>query len=475
MGAAPPGRGWKTSRLAALLAALVATDGAPAAAQEPLMSPARTVASCEDKRTLTATAQALGVNLVINRVNAWIADQDFARVDFGSWASNLKFGWQWDETQFTTNMFAHPYHGALYFTAGRANCLSFWESIPITFFGSWTWEFMGERWRPSLNDFWMTGFGGVAMGEMMHRVAAAIIDERATGSERLTRELGALLVDPIGGLNRLFRGQWTRQGPNPPDRIPRTYLFRANVGGRRVREGTDEGPGTLSPTLLVDVVLGDAFESVYRAPFDVTTTFAQLSPDGGGLNVLRASGRLYGFELTTPESRNRHQVAVQQRFDYVNNPAYRFGEQSLEVGLHSRWRIGPSGLRMSTRLTGEVVMLGAIDALDAGAGGRTIDFGPGLGAAVEASVERNGTTYISLYNRVRYLRSVSGAPADHTILFSGFDVTVPITDRIGIGAYVSGDRRRSYYADFPDDVRTYVETRLYATVVLDGRAPAEAR
>ena len=226
---------------------------------------------------------------------------------------------------------------------------------------------------------------------------------------------------------------------------------------------------------LLDVTLGDGFDSPYQAPFDVMSMLAQVSPDGGGLNVLRAAGRLYGVELTEAESWHRHQLVINQRFDYVNNPAYRFGEQSLEAGLHSRWRTGPSGLRVSTRFTGEVVMLGAIDALDAGAGRRTIDFGPGLGAAVEASVEHNGVAYLSFYNRARYLRSVSGAPADHTILFSGVEVTVPLTDRLGLGAYVSGDRRRSYYADFPDDVRTYVETRIFARWVLDGRIPPEAR
>jgi hypothetical protein len=108
-------------------------------------------------------------------------------------------------------------------------------------------------------------------------------------------------------------------------------------------------------------------------------------------------------------------------------------------------------------------MLGAIDALDAGMGQRDIDYGPGLGALLEVSLDLNGSTYVSFYNRVRYLRSVSGAPADHTILFSGFDVTIPLTSEIGIGAYVSGDSRYSHYSDLPNDSRSYLETRIYVT------------
>lgn len=433
----------------------------PAAGQLPRPGATSTVTACEGKQTMVAVGQALAVNLVINRADAWLFDWDWARVNFESWSRNLELGWQWDETQFGINMFVHPYHGSLYVDAARANCLSYWEAIPVAFLGSWTWEFFGEKWRPSLNDFWMTGFGGVAMGEMLHRVSRAIIDEEATGGERITRELAALAVNPVGGLNRLVRGQWTGRGVNPVDRLPESYMFRAKAGGRTVREdGSPAGP-TTSPTLLLDVAYGDIFETESEAPFDVINVLAQVSPDGGGLNILRAVGRLYGKDLSDRDSWQRHQVVISQRFDYVNNPVYHFGEQSLEVGLQSLWRVGPSGFRLRTRLAGDVVLLGAIDALDAGLGQRAIDYGPGLGVIAELALERAGTTYVSLYNRVRYLRSVSGAPANHNILFSGLDVTIPVTSQLGIGAYMSGDRRRSYYEDFPKDERSYLETRIY--------------
>jgi hypothetical protein len=211
----------------------------------------------------------------------------------------------------------------------------------------------------------------------------------------------------------------------------------------------------------LDVAYGDVFETEYRAPFDVITMLAQVSPDGGGLNILRVVGRLYGKEFTDRTAWSRHQLVIGQRFDYVNNPVYHFGEQSLEVGLLSRFRTGPAGLRVSTRLAGNLVMLGAIDALDAGLGTRLIDYGPGLGVIAEITLERGGHTYASFYNRVRYLRSVSGAPANHNLFFSGLDVSIPVTSQIAIGAHVSGDQRRSYYEDLPKDVRSYLETRIY--------------
>jgi hypothetical protein len=281
------------------------------------------------------------------------------------------------------------------------------------------------------------------------------------GRERVTREIAAFLVDPMRGANRLLRGEWNEQRANPPDRLPESYLFRASVGGRTIRERGRSDDPTRSPTLLIDVTLGDVFDTRRSAPFDVITLHAQISPDGGGVNILRGTGRLWGRDLTSRVRWHRHQLLINQRFDYVNNPAYHFGEQSLETGIESRWRTGPGGLRIQSRVAADVVMLGAIDALDPGRGIRDTDYGPGLGAIVEVALERNGTRYLSWYNRVRYLRSVSGAPADHTILFSGFDLTVPIRPWLGIGAHISGDRRRSYYADFPKITRSYTETQVY--------------
>ncbi|HUF76316.1 MAG TPA: DUF3943 domain-containing protein [Longimicrobiales bacterium] len=433
------------------------------------------MASCENKRTLTAVTQALGVNVVINRVDAWVFGWDWANVGFESWSRNLGRGWKWDANQVAINMFVHPYHGSLYFGAARANCLNFWESIPVVFLGSWTWEYFGETWSPSLNDFYTTGLGGPALGEILYRLSTAVLDEEAQGSERIFRETAAMLINPLGGLNRLVRGQWTGRGVNPVDRLPTSYRFNAKVGGRRVEETQlPEGP-TISPTVLLDVSFGDVFETPYRAPFDVVNLLAQVSPDGGGLNLMRAVGRLWGTELTPRGSWHRHQLLINQRFDYVNNPVYHFGEQSLEIGIQSRFRTGPAGLRVTTRVAGDLVMRGAIQALDTGLGDREIDWGPGVGAIAELSLSADGTTYLSFYNRVRYLTSVSGVPADHTILFSGLDVTIPITRQLGIGAYLSGDRRVSDYKGFPDDDRSYAETRIYLTWTFAGSTPGRSR
>jgi hypothetical protein len=354
----------------------------------------------------------------------------------------------------------HPYHGALYFDSARANCLNFWQSIPVAALGSWTWEYFGETWRPSLNDFFMTTFGGVALGEVLHRVAASVRDNEARGGSRLSREVAALLIDPMGGLNRLLRGQWTHQGPNPPEHDPGAYLFRTSLGARRTRDTGEAARTVYSPTLLIDVSFGDPFERDFDAPFDVFALHSQVSPDGGGLNSLSAAGRLYGREITARGARHRHQIVVSQRYDYINNPVHRFGEQSVQAGLLSRWSLAGS-FRLRSQLTADLLPMGAIDAPQAGVGERTYDFGPGVGVVLDVALERNGVTYVSFYNRLRYLHTVSGAAADHSLLLSGLSLNVPLTRNLGLGAYLSGAERHSRYAADPDDERSYLETRVY--------------
>lgn len=455
-----------SARLGVLLAGIDAGAAAAQSRDSTLPPPA---ARTPRPRPLPALAQALAANLVVNRFDAHVLGADWARVGWSSWKHNLRLGWEWDENAFGTNMFAHPYHGGLYFNAGRANGLDFWQSAPLAFLGSWTWEYFGETHRPSLNDFFMTSFGGIALGEVFHRVAATLRDNRATGRSRLLRELGAAALDPIGAGNRLARGGWSRTGPNPPGHRPGQLLFRFNAGARRIRE--EDAPETIySPTMVVDVAYGDPFGPIVHTPFDVFDVRAQVSPAGGGLNQLRAAGRLFATGITGVEARHRHLFEVRQRFDYVNNPVYRFGAQGVEAGLLSRWWAGKT-VRLRSRVAVDGMLLGAIDAPFSGVGERSYDFGPGMGATVELALERRGVTYLTWYNRLEYLHTVSGAQADHAILFTGLEGTLPVGRGLGLGFHLSGDDRTSTYATAPDDRRRFLEARVFISWTDVNRPP----
>lgn len=416
--------------------------------------------SAPPKRVLGAVAQTLGINVVVNRFDAWVLGAWWARPGLKTWSHNLKYGWEWDENTFQTNMFAHPYHGGLYFNTGRANGLDFWESIPLSFLGSWTWEYFGEIHRPSLNDFFMTSVGGIALGELFHRLATGIRDNTARGSPRVWREIAALPLDPIGGLNRLARGEWRRVMPNPPEHDPVTRMVRVHGGARLTDAGLVQS-GAVFPSVAVDLRSGDPFHREYRDPWEVFWVRAVLS-SGGGLNVLRASGRLYAKEINRAAARHRHVFLVNQRYDYTSNPAQRVGGQSVELGIWSRWRLGDD-YTLRSQLFSDLVILGALDALGTGIGERTYDFGPGFGGRWEVALERRGVTYVVLSGQGEYFHTVSGASADHTVGLLGAEVSIPLGRHLGVAFHATRFLRRSRYSDRAAEERSFPEFRFLLT------------
>ena len=432
----------------------VQSDSVPAAPQRPIL----------------AVGEALLVNLVVNRADAWVLGEAWARSGWRTWSRNIRLGWEWDENNFSTNLFAHPYHGSLYFNSGRANGLDYWESATLALLGSWTWEYFGETNRPSLNDFFMTSLGGIALGEMFHRVGATIRDNRAAGGGRLRREVAALPFDPVGGLNRLLRGQWTALGSNPSEHDLGAFMLRAHAGARIAADSMTDSVATFG-TVLIDLRYGDPLRQAYGAPFDVFSVRIMMS-SGGGLNALRGAGRLFGTEMSGPASRHRHVFAVNQRFDYISNPAHKVGGQSVEAGIYSRWELG-RGFGLRTQAFGHGVMLGAIDAAVAGFGERTYDFGPGGGVRLEVSLERRGVTFVTVHGQTAYVHSVSGASGDHYVAFGGAEVTVPIMRGLGLGIHATHFSRLSRYDGLPDEVRDFPELRLLLnwTTAARPRAP----
>jgi hypothetical protein len=130
-----------------------------------LQGPTRACDGCPRRRPVPAILQTLGVNVVFNLAGRLRAEPDEYKVTPSSWWANLRHGFEWDYNGFKVNQFGHPYQGSLYFNAGRANGLSFWESAPLVAFGSATWEYFGERNYAAINDFVTTTMGGMALGE----------------------------------------------------------------------------------------------------------------------------------------------------------------------------------------------------------------------------------------------------------------------------------------------------------------------
>ena len=188
----------------------------------------RACEGCPRRSVGKALFQTTIINVFYEVANL-IRGQDTAKITPKTWWDNMEHGWVWDLDDFAVNQVGHPYQGNNYFTSGRANGLSFYESAALTAFGSSTWEYFGETNLPSVNDFINTTLGGIALGEMFHRAAWLVRDTRASGRGRLWKEIGATVLDPITGVNRFITGDASR--------VTREARRHGAVDARRVRVG----------------------------------------------------------------------------------------------------------------------------------------------------------------------------------------------------------------------------------------------
>ena len=240
-----------------------------------------------------------GLETVMTNVGVWsfdrfVMNEEFARINIHTIRSNVKNGFVWDNDQFSTNLFAHPYHGGLYFNTARSNGLSFWESVPYSFAGSLMWEVMAEREPPAINDLIATTCGGVALGEVTNRLSALVLDESKGGIERVGREVLGFVLSPMRGLNRLMSGQmWKRHTDfaRYHDEGLHPVRFSIGAGNRYLADDNHWFKGEQSPYIQLSLEYGDLLGSdrEYR-PYDyfscsLTANLAGNQPLIGSVNL----------------------------------------------------------------------------------------------------------------------------------------------------------------------------------------------
>ena len=413
------------------------------------------------KRTGTAIAEAMSINVLI-----WAFAQYGMEGESGahSWINldtmrdNLTYWFEWDPNHFSTNFFAHPYHGSMYFNSGRNNGMDYWSSSLLSLGGSFMWEVFMERHRPSVNDLIMTSTGGMFLGETLFRYANLIWDDSATGFNRVWREIVGTLLNPMGGINRLIHGDMatTRSTPNQT-RAPVQFLFSwaGNVVGRSANLSDQE----TSPVLEMLIVYGDPFKSgESRKPFDYfPIQFNLRFADETYLNVY-AYSLLAGKDLDSNENQN-HLIGIFQHYDYIRNEAIELGGTSFCGGIMSRFQLAPKARLTAIGHFGWMV-LGAsnneyvIDDL------RDYNYGTGFKAHVDLAFDLNRFGLFLVRWSLYKMYTLEGADgSDRLHLFQG-KYRIPIWKALGLGVQYTQYRRHSHYVNFPDVQQKLYEFRL---------------
>jgi hypothetical protein len=491
---------WKCSfALATLLASLLTTTPVRAQARAPVwdipwaleardmpafVRPAAsdTVATgamalpCPDcnppKRFWAATSELMAVEFIPWALTRYVRNGEWSRISPETWATNLKFPWQWDNNHFTNNQFAHPYHGSQFYNAGRSNGYNFWQSAPFAIGGSLIWELFGEVWAPAPNDLLNTGLGGITLGEMLWRMSSLTLNNRATGSNRVVREIGATLINPVRGFNRLIRGEMSQISETPADWRPTTIATIVDLGYRRFSNSNSLGDANSlnQAQLQFWLLYGNQLEDLGKSPFSAFQMTGSLVTNNAGRGILSSllvRGSLAARPLGPDAS--RRQLALFMTYDYISNPVIDFGSQGFQGGI-----VGRTDPKKSAFLYGEAMLRAMpIAAIRSDyfvtAEGRDYDYGIGLGARVEGRLLYRSAGYLRLSGGYTLLPVISGFPGNHHLWLAGLEARGYLSREFGVGASYSLFWRRSNYTFNPNVSQDATELRFFLSTTLPRR------
>jgi len=264
---------------------------------------------------------------------------------------NLHSSWTTDRDPFATNQLGHPYQGSMQYGFARSAGLSFWESTGYALAGSALWEIAGETTPPSANDLVNTGIGGSFMGESLFRLASLLLEDEDVPP--LWREVGAALIQPSTGFNRLAFG--SRFDQVFESRHPANYS-RAEIGFSGTAEQTTGTSTTklsrneLQASYAIDYGLPGKPGYKYRRPFDLFS-FQATASSANGFENLMTRGLLVGRAYDVGPD-----VAgvwgLYGSFDYIAPQVYRVSSTALSVGTTGQWWVTPSVAMQGTALLG---------------------------------------------------------------------------------------------------------------------------
>lgn len=280
------------------------------------------------KNFWAAAAKVTGINVGVHLLDRYILKEPFVKTTLHSIGDNFSKGMVWDNDLFTMNMFAHPYHGNLYFNAARASGLSYWESAPFALLGSAEWEFFGETDPPAINDLFATTCGGMAIGETLHRLSLMPLDDRTRGWNRFWREAVATLLNPIQGLHRIISGDaWRVKSDHYHYHDFHTIPIQASFS-TGLRYVADDGAlfrGDYCPYVNIGIVYGTGADGEKHTKpydffdFDATFSFGGSQPVINNINIM---GRLWSTPVIDRTAKDEHGKSMYGEFGFYQHYNY---------------------------------------------------------------------------------------------------------------------------------------------------------
>lgn len=341
-----------------------------------LMAADSAVAAPPKKYFWRAAGEVVGLNLGQWAFDRYVLRGFYSYISWKTIRQNFHHGFEWDNDHLSTNMFAHPYNGSLYFNAGRANGYNFWQSELFAIGGSAMWEMFMESEYPSTNDIIATPVGGAALGEVLFRASDYVLDDRSTGAERVGRELAAFVISPLRGLNRLINGQSWKHSATPGRQFgtPPVHLD-FSLGLRALMYHDDGSRGRSGGVARLSLEYGDRYATRCKVPYEYFSLLVELNAIKTQplLSRVEVVGRLLSKEVLQAR-RCRLSVGLYQHFDFFDSDTistyspkewepcvvpYKFGTPA-SVGGGAMFRYGDACHTFDAYVHANGVLLGGV-------------------------------------------------------------------------------------------------------------------
>jgi|CZKP01.1.fsa_nt_gi hypothetical protein len=416
-------------------------------------------------------------NTLLNLFDHYIMNFDWAVVGFSSW--NRTFirsgfpwnnGWKWDQDRFGNNFFLHPYTGAGYFNSARSNGYDYWESSIFVFGGAYMWKLFGENGgperKPERNDVIVTTLGGMFGGEVLYRLSSNVLDERTTGTERVGRELVALIISPGRALSRFMSGKMFNH--NTEEVYQKEPLDIVLSSGALVSNNEQAfGSGNTGLFLNADFDYGNPFEKRDRKPFD----YFQLRTDinfGLGRKVV---DNIIGYGILTGTNikvGNAEILAgIFSHFDYWDNTVFELGTMSFGGGAVTKFNI-VKGTNVYTNLNlGFIPFAGSSTAKGPDTTQvRDYNFGGGAQFKCDLTLNVGGIFSLTLLSYYYWIHTYVGYSGDNNVGIIKPRIEFHLFNNVGIGF-----EHRIYYEDrylhnFSANHQVHTEQKIFLTIYL---------
>jgi hypothetical protein len=391
-----------------------------------------------------------GYNVLQNRYAYHFNNPAVYDVSLETWKHNLTHWW-WDEDNFGTNGFAHPYMGSLYFNAARSTGFSFWQSAGFSFAGSLQWEVLGETEPPSVNDQITTPWAGTIVGEILHRLSNRVLDG---GGARpgFWRELGALVLDPFQGFNRILYGNKYR----PPAALSQQSFYSEFWAGVSVAsdaqeggEGRDLGPVTVA-VHAVNGIPGSDWR--FERPFDHFDALFGITVNGDALQEKGFMTILLRGAIAVAHYGERTSSGIWGlyfNYDYIAPAVFRAQSSNVGLGITGQVDWGDWAFQGHALLG---VGFGAGGASSDEEGARDYHFGAQAAVQLEGALFYGDALRVSVRGRELLTGSkvTDEQQAWEDLTYAVASVAWRFSGRHAIGVEGVGAWRRAHYPDEPD-------------------------